>query len=488
MHRRWRMFALIVMSAFMMGLVTVSSVGGVQANAEDVDLVLTINMGNAQGTGGNVKVKVPKGEINTMNYQDALDLSEGQFNSYKAYEVIFDTANGVITHQEGLEKSQKLEPSAALTQETFDSDVPEIMGLFKADYPSALGISVDKEAYDKLLQNPINPTLESSGEYQGSFTIPIKSNDVSDTINYVLPDGQPAADSRTVNGYQGEPDVTLDNPDSSVAGYVPDQPQTTVKFTSTGESTTTVKYSKPGSQTSGQIVRDQSTLTANPTATITVGDPVTAKTFNAQATDATGANMPVSVDLSQAKLKVPGTYSVILKAENGKQTTATLTVLPAKKSAVKQKVIYGLKTLYLYRTPTFTSKQRIAKFDQSPRTARPMFTVIGYARSQAGRLRYQVKDVNPNSKTVGQTGYITAKAGYATAAYYQKTVQRVIIIAKSGVNTYRTLSLTGKLHHDTKGAKVKVVGIVHHKLATRFVLSNGHYLTANKKLVMDTSK
>ncbi|MFC6207191.1 DUF5776 domain-containing protein [Levilactobacillus tongjiangensis] len=133
-------------------------------------------------------------------------------------------------------------------------------------------------------------------------------------------------------------------------------------------------------------------------------------------------------------------------------------------------------------------KNRVAKYVKTKRIDRPMFVVTGYGRSQAGRLRYQVRDVNQRSRTAGKTGYITAKTGYVTKVYYQRKVQRLTVIGKSGLNAYQTVSLTGKVRHYAQGTKLKVVGISHHNLTTRFVLENGHYVTANKKLVMAVAK
>jgi len=57
------------------------------------------------------------------------------------------------------------------------------------------------------------------------------------------------------------------------------------------------------------------------------------------------------------------------------------------------------------------------------------------------------------------------------------------VINKAGVNAYSKKSLTGKRHHYRQGQVLKVKKIVTHNLTTRFVLTNGTYVTANKKLV-----
>lgn len=233
---------------------------------------------------------------------------------------------------------------------------------------------------------------------------------------------------------------------------------------------------------------DQSDLTANSSATITVGQKVDATTFNAQAQDSSGNEIPVTVDTSQIDLTKPGTYDVVLKADNGKTMTVKLTVNAAEADTEtvvsKKSAIYGLKTLYLYQKPTFKQNQRIVKYTKAKRTQRPMFVVTGYARSNAGLLRYQVKDVNHNSKTAGKTGYITARTDFVGPAYYQRAAKRIKVLSKSGINVYQKLNLTEKLKNVKQGKTLKVIAIKHHNLTTRFVLQNGQYITANKKLVM----
>lgn len=236
------------------------------------------------------------------------------------------------------------------------------------------------------------------------------------------------------------------------------------------------------------IQSDQSDLTANSSATITVGQKVDATTFNAQAKDSSGNELPVTVDTGQADLNKPGTYSIVLKADNGKTMTVKLTVNAAEVDTgtvtAKKSAIYGLKTLYLYEKPTFKQSQRIVKYAKAKRSQRPMFVVTGYAHSKAGLLRYQVKDINHNSKTAGKTGYVTAKKNFTAPVYYQKAAKRIKVLSTSGINVYKNMNLTDKTKHVKQGEALTITGIKKHNLTTRFILSNGQYITANKKLVM----
>lgn len=151
--------------------------------------------------------------------------------------------------------------------------------------------------------------------------------------------------------------------------------------------------------------------------------------------------------------------------------------------APKNTVIYATKKIGLYRQATFTKQARKQWYAKKSRINRPMFVVTGYAKSKNGVKRYHVKDVNHSSKTNGQTGYVTANAKYVAHVYYATKHQRVTVINPQGVNAYSQKDLTGQAAHYQQGQVLKVKRIVRHNLTTRFVLSNGRYITANKSLV-----
>lgn len=150
----------------------------------------------------------------------------------------------------------------------------------------------------------------------------------------------------------------------------------------------------------------------------------------------------------------------------------------------KGTVVYALKKVYLYQHPTFKKGERTVGYVRKQRVNRPMFVVTGYARSKAGLLRYQVRDVNHQYRhTDGRTGYITAKSSYVRPVYYQTKHQTVTVINPQGVNLYKNKNLTQRTRHLRQGQLLKVKRIVKHRLTTRYQLSNGNYVTANRKLV-----
>ncbi|EHO52912.1 bacterial group 3 Ig-like protein [Lentilactobacillus kisonensis F0435] len=167
-------------------------------------------------------------------------------------------------------------------------------------------------------------------------------------------------------------------------------------------------------------------------------------------------------------------------------TTTTSQGATPEYATVKGSVVYATKGIYMYKNANFKKSQQITKYPKAKRVNRPMFVVTGYARSNSGTLRYKVRDVNHGKKTANKVGYITASRKYVVNVYY-KTMpknKKITVINKKGVNTYKNANLTKKVKNYKKGTHLRVKKIVKHHLTTRYQLSNGTYLTANKKLVI----
>ena len=146
----------------------------------------------------------------------------------------------------------------------------------------------------------------------------------------------------------------------------------------------------------------------------------------------------------------------------------------------KNSIIYATKKLRLYTSPTFTTSARQQTYAKKSRMNRPMFQVIDVTASKNGVKRYHVRDLNG----LGKTGYLTAKADYTAPLYYAKKQKWVTVINPRGLNAYETKNLTGGRVHYKQGRMLKVKRIVSHNLTMRFMLSNGRYISANKKLVI----
>lgn len=152
--------------------------------------------------------------------------------------------------------------------------------------------------------------------------------------------------------------------------------------------------------------------------------------------------------------------------------------------AKKGEAVYSLKKIYLYQNKTFKKADRIVGYAKKPRINRPMFVVTDYAHSKNGQLRYKVRDVNHLSRTAGKKGYITAQWAYVRPVYYRSSHKTLTVINPRGVNEYKRQNLTGKVRNFKQGTRLKVKSFVTYHLTTRYRLTNGHYITGNRKLVI----
>ena len=161
-------------------------------------------------------------------------------------------------------------------------------------------------------------------------------------------------------------------------------------------------------------------------------------------------------------------------------------VTPTPTPVKKGQAVYAIKKIGLYSNKNFSKNDRKVWYNKLKRTERSMFVVTGYSYSKNGNLRYKVRDVNHGKKTDKLSGYITANPKYVLPVYYSTLPKskKVTVINPKGINAYKSVNLTGKNVHYKKGKTLKVVKFEKHNLTTRYVLSNGYYITANKKLII----
>uniref|UniRef100_UPI00403F0972 MucBP domain-containing protein n=1 Tax=Lentilactobacillus hilgardii TaxID=1588 RepID=UPI00403F0972 len=274
-----------------------------------------------------------------------------------------------------------------------------------------------------------------------------KAQDV--TIKYLDENDQSIAKSQTMSGYVGDAyDATTDQYQLTISGYTLDNNKLpkngTGKF-STDAQTVTYIYKKASTP-------------------VTPGEPGTPATPITPSTPVTPAKPSIP-----AKPLVPSTPMIKPNLPNY--------------AATKGAVVYSLKRIGLYRSANFSKQARSAWYVKKPRVHRPMFVVTGYTRSASGTLRYKVRDVNHLTTHRYKTGYVTASWRYVRPVYYAKRHTKITVINPRGVNAYRKENLTKKTRHYRQGTVLKVKRLAKHNLTTRFVLSNGRFVTANRKLV-----
>lgn len=174
--------------------------------------------------------------------------------------------------------------------------------------------------------------------------------------------------------------------------------------------------------------------------------------------------------------------AILNNSTNVGQATTTQPT-PNKKVAVKGMAVYAIKTVGLYSSPNFKAINRLFRYPAQKRYARPMFVVTGYARSATGKLRCRVRDVNHQSPSHGKTGYLTANWTYVRPVYYASRHPKIKVINPTGIHGYQGRNLTGRVATYKMGQTVNIKRMIHYHLTTRFVLADGSYITANRKLV-----
>lgn len=260
------------------------------------------------------------------------------------------------------------------------------------------------------------------------------------TVNYVDANGKKIATTKVITGEIGD---TYKTEKVTIPGYhyVSVEGESTGKIGSQNV-TVTYHYKKTASST---------TVTPTPS-TPTPNVPVETPTNDSVATDA---------DMATAINRV----------------------------AVKGQAIYSIRTVGLYRNAQFNQRNRIKVYQKAKRINRPEFIVKGYQRDKAGHLRYRVQQYNPYTKRYikGTVGYLTASSKYVVSAYYatKPKNRKIRVINPKGLYEYKQYSLAGKRGKHVKvGAVMKVTQIRRYKYTTRYRLTNGQFVTANKKFVI----
>ncbi|WP_283679208.1 DUF5776 domain-containing protein [Lentilactobacillus sp. Marseille-Q4993] len=142
------------------------------------------------------------------------------------------------------------------------------------------------------------------------------------------------------------------------------------------------------------------------------------------------------------------------------------------------KYVLGIKEVNLFSEANLTNMT--VSYAKASRNKSPMFKVIGMFKNSNNDLVYQLKNT-----VSGDQGYVLNDSNVIVNAYYTKKATQIKVINPKGVNQYASKNLTHFQKHHKKGAKVKVSKVVKLGDTTRFVLKNGGYITANKKLVSE---
>ncbi|MCT3390843.1 MAG: exo-alpha-sialidase [Lactobacillus sp.] len=234
------------------------------------------------------------------------------------------------------------------------------------------------------------------------------------------------------------------------------------------------------------VVRGEQAITVE---TIDVGD----KAINSSDSGATTPTTPVtpttptsssssSVQSSSSSVPAASSSSVSSSSSSTVSSTSSSTTTTAPSTSVIKQVkpfkVAAVKALYRYNNVNFSKANRIKHYAKKSITKAPVFTVVATTKSSNGALRYQLSDGS----------YITTKAGYVTKLYNQAKIKTLRVINPKGTWEYKSSKLTKKsaVKHLKKSKVVKVKKLVRKGTATRYQLTNGHYVTGNKQFVKVT--
>ncbi|WP_288530118.1 DUF5776 domain-containing protein [uncultured Secundilactobacillus sp.] len=333
------------------------------------------------------------------------------------------------------------------------------------------------EGYEITYKGDIGYLPENGEVFQNEATL----YDGAQKIDQVSAQQMYVAGSGTVNGYTYSLKIHKTNEDN--------QPLADAKFDvirkDTDATVGTVTTGKDGNATIPDLLKADYLVkeVKAPTGYTLSKTPVTVAK-----TDFSDSSREASVTIKNVKSESTPTTPIDPGTTPSNPTTP-IPVTPAPSDndgqtvVEKGTVVYSLKKIYLYKNSTFSKLERKTGYTQKPRAYRPMFVVMGYARSSNGRLRYQVRDVNYLTKNRHLRGYITTQWAYVRPVYYQTANKTVTVINPNGVYEYHNERLAGGRKHLKQGTVLHVKKIVNYHLPTRFVLSNGNYVTANRKLV-----
>ncbi|WP_125572672.1 DUF5776 domain-containing protein [Levilactobacillus huananensis] len=179
------------------------------------------------------------------------------------------------------------------------------------------------------------------------------------------------------------------------------------------------------------------------------------------------------VDFSDAKFKEdPDQETTVTYTKPTVPATNTGTS-PVQGSFVPFQV-YAKQKIYRYQHIDFKKGERVQGYVKKPRIYAPVFKVVGTATSKAGNPRYKLSDGT----------YITAKESHIAKLFWQgKTFKKLYVVNPKGIWTHTKTTFDDQLKHLNQGTVISVVKQVKDKSMTRYQLSDGTYITGNKRYV-----
>lgn len=381
-----------------------------------------------------VMTQYPTAQLAQTSYQDIFKKfeseqfpTEGLVDYINILNLFF---NGEMTKAELIEYCPKIAEKGGFDDDTLNEVRPRFEGI----------------RVDELQFNPQAEEVRdlSANPEELVFDIPMETNDSTLTINYEVPKGYQQPASRVVTGSSEltAPWAYVRNP--KIAGLAPENDWVKSQFEGT-DKTVTVVYTE-----------------------IEKPEPPTPPTGGGN--NSGGSNNNVADSQPEANNESP-----VTETPNSQQPTPTMSDQLIENQAAKSFKIYLTKGLYTYQKPDFKQSQRVKYYPQRSRTKAQTLTVVKTVKNSTGKARYQLSNGT----------YITANQNYTQKLYYSMAPKRVKVINRTGIRQYPTTQFKDRQAGKRlkRGQVLKVKRIVHTGLSSKFQLTNGHYITANKQFV-----
>jgi len=366
----------------------------------------------------------------------------------------------------------------------WEKNVKAVGGGDTTDTTRSLSAILDIDAYNQILHQPVD--LTKSGQ---TLEIPFKAAKSLMIIAY-----QAAGETFETRPIFGYPGYVVTDPAviSAVlpadAGYVADTNQ--LVFGPAEQQSVTVTYIPVADAKTVTIHYVMSDGTKAPADRIVRGTDNTVTVTHPLVTGYTASELTTPIDFKSLALDdaagnstnpaMTVTYQADKQAPSTGGTTGTTGTAPtpaADEVTSPQPVkIYGKRALYRYSHVDFKKSERIQFYTKKAKAYAPVFTAVKQVKSRAGNLRYELADGT----------FVTANPAYTAKLYWQGAYQQLFVTHPRGINVYRTDTLKTRVRHLKQGTSLMVKQIVKKNGQTRYQLTDGTYVTGNKRFVSPT--
>ncbi|MBU9789842.1 bacterial Ig-like domain-containing protein, partial [Lentilactobacillus sp. G22-6] len=159
---------------------------------------------------------------------------------------------------------------------------------------------------------------------------------------------------------------------------------------------------------------------------------------------------------------------------SGNSTTVTKHPSTPNVEGYKSFQVYNKRSIYRYKSATFSKKNRIKGYKRTPRYEAANFRVVAKVTNKQGHARYKLSDGS----------YITANSKYVASLYWRSKHATVYSYNPKGLYEYKgtRFNKRDRTRFVRQGTKLHVAAWYKRSDGmNRFKLTNGRYVSANKQ-------